>query len=263
MSSAGRGKKFPPVYQASFEYAREHDESKLYFESRKLNMDCKTAIEKAINEHYDYNRFSFDSREAVLDVAWDFGYDRMLHVLAGTIQSMNGDGRISRANKEWAQTVIIPGGIQTNREMVITQSHPVLLDTFVKAARHEHLLRQPLKAADIKAEAAQILKRLQAPSEPNSPNGTHYMAQVSPDFLARAKTKDHDRLMAMLPFSTLTLSTLDGHKGVFALVHRDEARNRPLRLRSPRAQKPSIKEQLAENSVPGGQPSKARDKGAR
>ncbi len=263
MSSAGRGKKFPPVYPSSFEYAREHDESKLYLESRQLNMDCKNAIEKAIGEHYDYDRSSLDSRRAVLEVAENFGYDRMLHVLAGTIQSMGNDGRISRATKEWARTVIIPGGIQANREMVITRSHPGLVDMFVKAARHEHLLRQPLKAADIKAEAAQILKLLQAPAEPNSPNGTHYMAQVSPDFLARAKTKDHDRLMAMLPFSTLTLSTLNGHKGVFALVHREEARNRPLRLRSPRAQKPSIKEQLAGNSVPSGQPAKARDKGAR
>lgn len=105
---------------------------------------------------------------------------------------------------------------------------------------NDYLFGRPTSDDTIKAEAAQILKRLQAPAEPNSPNGTHYMAQVSPDFIVRAKTKDHDRLMAMLPFSTLTLSTLDGYRGVFALIHRDEARNRPLHLRSPRGRKPSI-----------------------
>ena len=90
---------------------------------------------------------------------------------------------------------------------MITHSHPGLLDMFVSKARHEHLLRQPLKAADIKAEAEHILKRLQEAQEPNSPNGTHYMAQVSPDFMARASTKDTDRLMAMLPLTMWRILT--------------------------------------------------------
>ena len=84
---------------------------------------------------------------------------------------------------------------------------------FVSQARHEFLLKQPLKAADIKAEAEHILKRIQEAQEPNSPNGTHYMAQVSPDFLARAGSKDTDRLMSMLPFQSLSLPTLQPGEG--------------------------------------------------
>ena len=99
----------------------------------------------------------------------------------------------------------------------------------------------PLKREEIKAEAQRILTEFQKAQQPNSPSGTHYMAQISPDFLARAKTKDHDRLMDMLPFETLTISSLNGRKGVFALIRQDENRFRPLRLR-----KSSVRKKLQE-----------------
>ena len=121
---------------------------------------------------------------------------------------------------------------------------------FVSQARHEFLLRQPLKAADIKAEAEHILKRIQEAQEPNSPNGTHYMAQVSPDFLARAKTRDTDRLMSMLPFQSLSLSKLEGRKGTYALILKEENRFQPLVLR-----RPSVKKKLQEKSAVSAAPS--------
>ena len=139
---------------------------------------------------------------------------------------------------------------------LITRSHPGLLNLFVSEARHEYLLSLPLKREDIKAEAQRILMEFQNAPEPNSPNKTHYMAQVSPDFLARAKTKDHDRLMAMLPFQSLTLSTLNGRKGTYALIRQDENHFRPLVLR-----RPSVRKQLQEQQDAPKPPSpgKAKD----
>ena len=93
-----------------------------------------------------------------------------------------------------------------------TPIYPGLLDIFVREARHEFLLTQPLTAVDIKDEAARILGKLQAPREPNSPSGTHFMAEVSPDFMFRAKSKDTDRLASLLPFKSLSLSTLNDRK---------------------------------------------------
>lgn len=81
------------------------------------------------------------------------------------------------------------------------------------------------------------------------------MVQVSPDFLARAKTKDHDRLMDMLPFSTLSISTLEGRKGTFALIRADENRNKKLRL-----QKPSVQKKLQEQADAPKPPSRGRAK---
>lgn len=130
----------------------------------------------------------------------------ILHVLANTVRHKEWDGRISQSNKAWARTVPVfedpdAWGNDRNKEFVVDRSHPGIIDLFVDMARHEYLLSQPLTKEDIHAEAARILSAFQAEREPNSPHGTHFMAQVDPDFLARASTKDHDRLMgdAALP----------------------------------------------------------------
>ena len=57
------------------------------------------------------------------------------------------------------------------------------------------------------------------------------MAQISPEFLIRASTKDHDRLFALLPYKSLTFSTLKDRKGIFAFIRKDEPRDQPLRLK--------------------------------
>ena len=204
------------------------------------NIACREAIEKAVNEHYSHD--CLDSKAAVKDVVGKFGYDRTLYVLAVTVRRMDWDGRISNKNKEWARTVPVfedPDGWGNDRNacFVVSQCHPGLTNMFITEARHEYLLSLPLTKEDIKAEALNILCKFQDAREPNSPNGTHYMAQISPDFLARAKTKDTDRLMAMLPFQSLSFSTLEGRRGTYALITRDENRFQKLVLRKPSVRK--------------------------
>ena len=63
---------------------------------------CKEAIEKAISEHYCDNVLH---REAVAQVAEQFGHERILYVLAITIRQKDWDGRFSADNKQWAKTV--------------------------------------------------------------------------------------------------------------------------------------------------------------
>ena len=247
-----------PIYKESFEYAYEHGETEQHLASNRANIACRDAIEKAVNSHYQNN--CFDAAAAVREVVKRFGYERTFYVLANTVQTQGGDGRVSQSNKQWAQTVPIVFE-QGKRDMsyLITRTHPGILNMFVSQARHEFLLKQPLKAADIRAEAVHILKRLQEEREPNSPNGTHYMAQVSPDFLARAKTKDTDRLMSMLPFQSLSLSTLEGRKGTYALILKEENRFQSLVLR-----RPSVKKKLQEKSAVSAAPSapgKSKSKG--
>ena len=247
-----------PLYKESYEYAYEHGEQDQHIASNRANIACKEAIEKAVAGHYHDNRL--DVEDAVQDVVKRFGYERMFYVLANTIQAQGGDGRVSQSNKKWAQS--IPVAFERGKRdasYLIMHTHPGLLDMFVSHARHEFLLKQPLKAADIKAEAEHILKRFQAAQEPNSPNGTHYMAQVSPDFLARTKSKDTDRLMSMLPFRSLSPSKLEGRKGTYALILKEENRFQPLVLR-----RPSVKKMLQEKSAVPAAPSvpgKSKSKG--
>jgi hypothetical protein len=222
-----------PVYKYPGDYARENGELEQFRTSLKANLACAEEIGATISKYHD--GYHFESKAAVRDVVQKFGYERTLFVLAATVQNNLHDGRYSSANKDWAMTAPVFDSKRSFEYAV--RSHPVLVDAFLTTARHEYLLSLPLTKEDIKAEALNILCKFQDTREPNSPNGTHYMAQISPDFLARAKTKDTDRLMAMLPFQSLSFSTLEGRRGTYALITRDENRFQKLVLRKPSVRK--------------------------
>lgn len=236
-----------PVYPYPADHARENGELDVYRASFRANVSCKEAIEAAIREHYRDNRL--DAGAAVGQVAEQFGQERMLYVLAATVRHFDYDGRISRDNKRWANTIPVyenkdgMGGDRTAQFVVC--SHPGLTDLFLTGARRE----QPLTADEIKAEAARLLGKLQEPVQPNSPGGTHFMAEVSRDFMERAGTKDTAALQKLLPFSTLALTTLKDRRGVFALIGKDEDRTQPLRSR-----KPSVRSKLQQASAEQKQP---------
>ena len=218
------------VYRHSAVYAREHGELDQYRTSQRTNIACKEAIEAAISENYRDNRLD---GAAVSQVAEQFGYDRMLYVLANTVQQKEWDGRFSRANKEWVGTVEVPPNPdpfdgERNQEFVV-DSHPGLTDLFLTLAKREYLLTQPLTPEDIQAEAGRLLRELQAQDAPNSPNGTHYMAKFSEDFMRRANSKDMDQIMAALPFRSMAFSGLNDRKGHFDLIPKDEDRSKELR----------------------------------
>lgn len=97
-----------------------------------------------------------------------------------------------------------------------------------------------LHESRIRREAGRILSELQALKEPNSPDKTHFMVELSPHFTAIATSKDTDRLLSMLPFKKLTFSNLKERHGIYAFLPTDE--NRDKSLRKPRQ---SIRAQLA------------------
>lgn len=228
-----------PVYKYPATYAREHNELEIYRASHKANIACRDAIDNAIRDNYRNNCLGSDTAKQVVA---EFGFDRTLYVLANTVREKDWDGRIDRKNKDWARTIPIFDdengfGDNRNREFIVDRAHPGLVDLFINQARREYLLTQPLTKEDIQAEAARLLRRLQSEREPNSPGGTHFMAQLSPDFLIRASTKDQDRLFAILPFKSLTFSTLNDRKGLFAFIQKDENRDQLLRQCKPSARK--------------------------
>ena len=233
-----------PVYPYPADHARENGELDAYRASFRANVSCKDAIEAAIRDNYHDNRLD---AAAVGQVAEQFGQERMLYVLAATVRHFDYDGRISRDNKRWANTIPVyenkdgMGGDRTAQFVVC--SHPGLTDLFLTGARRE----QPLTADEIKAEAARLLRKLQEPVQPNSPNGTHFMAEVSRDFMDRAGAKDTAALQKLLPFRSLALSNLKDRKGVYALIGKDEDRSQSLR-------RPSVRSKLQQASAEQKQP---------
>lgn len=237
------GKYKTPVYEYSLQEATRRGELGQFYTSWDLNVACAKAISSALSKHYNHFSQCLDAAAAAREVVGSFGFDRTMRVLANTVRFLDDDRSLSHASREWACTSPALPEKSVDRQTLVN-SNPNLIDRFVDQVRHDYLLTQPLKAADIQAEAARILKGFQAALEPNSPSGTHFMVQLSPTFLARANTKDHDRLINMLPFASLSLSPLNNRKGIFALILAGEDRNQPLR-----SCKPSIKTQLTETKT--------------
>lgn len=84
------------IYPHSAAYAKEHGELEQYRASNRANLQCKEAIESAVREHFDG---MYLSRDAAKDVIETYGIDRVMFVLANTVQLQDWDGRYSPRNK--------------------------------------------------------------------------------------------------------------------------------------------------------------------
>ena len=77
---------------------------------------------------------------AVEQVVAEYGLERTKYVLAATIQTRDGDGRISRANREWADSIrtikdMDRRGFDRSCYYADLQAHTCLLDGFVNQVR--------------------------------------------------------------------------------------------------------------------------------
>ena len=93
----------------------------------------------------------------------------------------------------------------------------------------------------IDREARRIVADMKKLHEPNSPDKSHFMVELSPTFTRLASTKDTERLFSMLPYKTLAFSAVKNQHGTYALIGKDE--NRDKEVRKPR---PSVRAQLAQ-----------------
>ena len=118
------------------------------------NVECKLAIEQGIARHYDGSRL--DSA-AAREVVEKFGAERVLYVLAGTLQQNEWDGRFSQDNKAWAKTAKADPLFAHRRDFSV-QSHPGLVDLFLTQVRRKTekppraSVRERLKQEQEKAE---------------------------------------------------------------------------------------------------------------
>ena len=129
-----------PVYKQSAEYAIEHDELPVYRESFRVNMACRDALESAIHE--SYHDYCLDTGKAAAQVAAQFGMERVAYVLANTVRAFDHDGRISRDNKAWAQTIPVCAdadewGQERSRYFLVSQVNPGLVNLLVSRVREE------------------------------------------------------------------------------------------------------------------------------
>ena len=138
---------YPAVYRHTFSYADDHGELDEYRASRKLDKECSQAVVDAIRQNYDGKHLN---KEAVKPIVEEYGSERLVFVLANTLQQLPWDGRFSRDNKAWAAEFRIPEDMvhgRDRRSELIVRSHPTVLDGFINVFRREVLARE--KEADI------------------------------------------------------------------------------------------------------------------
>lgn len=119
---------YPPVYKGTLAQAMEERDVDAYLDSRKLNIDCKKAIEEAIALKFDGLHLEEDAATQVLE---QFGEERMTFVMANTLRELSYDGRFSRQNKDWAEHIEIPENINQGKNLnqdYVIESHPAVLD---------------------------------------------------------------------------------------------------------------------------------------
>ena len=117
-----------PIYREAAMYAFEAGELSAYRTSMQANMDCKEAIEQAINDYYGNNRLAAES--AVKSILEKFSPERVAYVLANTIQQKDHDGRISRDCKEWAKGMDASPDHAT--QLIIDSVNPGLVSLFTE-----------------------------------------------------------------------------------------------------------------------------------
>ena len=128
---------YPPVYKGTLEQAMGERDVDAYLDSRKLNLDCKKAIEETIRENFDGLHLKQDAAKEAVE---RFGEERMNFVMANTIRELSHDGRFSRQNKDWAEHIEVPENISRGRNLnldYVIESHPAVLDGFIDMARAE------------------------------------------------------------------------------------------------------------------------------
>lgn len=145
-----------PIYEYTFAEARKNGERdvSLYRASHKANIDCARAIDKAVSDNFDGMRLNRNAADGVIA---DYGIDRVMVILAHTLNEKNYDGRFSRTNKEWAKTIRLPNCITMDNagDHYYLNAHPAVLDGFVDIVRERCA---ELKKPSIKAQLADAAK---------------------------------------------------------------------------------------------------------
>lgn len=149
-----------PVYRQTGMYAREHGELEQFRQSNVANIACRAAIEKAIAENFDGMRLRADAAEPVLS---EFGAERVLFVLANTVQHKDWDGRFSRENKAWAAAFSIEPDVimgMDRRLQFVVNSHPAVLDGFI------HMVREAAQNQQRSSVRDQLAHKPALPKQP-------------------------------------------------------------------------------------------------
>lgn len=121
------------LYRGSLADAQQFDQVSLWRASYQANVACKAAIEASIRKGFNG---MYLKESCVQDVLEEYGFKRVVWVLANTVREKLWDGRFSQSNKEWARCQMIPPDPEHNCDFIVG-SHPAVLGGFLNEVRAE------------------------------------------------------------------------------------------------------------------------------
>ena len=120
-----------PLYPYGAKEARERGELDKWRESFRENCACAGGIDILILENFDGMHLKDGTVEKIVEL---YGYKRVEHVLANTVQERRGDGRFCPSNREWANSHYIPPD-EMHNYCFAARSHSAILDGFISNYR--------------------------------------------------------------------------------------------------------------------------------
>ena len=142
----GKNVKDIPFYPYSGAYAQETGETAQFRESRLADDECRRFIDIAID-------IRMDASKAAKDALDQFGPERVVRILANTIQQKGFEAHFSESNRDWARSVPMFLPLQ-KRWAISLRSHPARLEGFIEQVRSE------LERTPFRMESAETLKTL-------------------------------------------------------------------------------------------------------
>ena len=120
-----------PVYPYNAKTAQERGEIEKWRESFRENCACAGGIDVLIRENFDGMHLKDGTVEKIVEL---YGYKRVEHVLANTVQERRGDGRFRPDNRAWAESHYIPED-EMHNYCFAARSHSAILDGFISNYR--------------------------------------------------------------------------------------------------------------------------------
>ena len=134
------------LYLKTARYAREHGESEQYHRSHELNNACREKMDKAISENFDGMHLKEGFERELVE---RYGHERVEYILATTVKENAWDGRYSRENREWADSIPVSES-ESERIACCLHSHPALIDGLIRRIRrNEHEKQQKKEEEDL------------------------------------------------------------------------------------------------------------------
>ncbi len=138
-----------PLYLKTARYAREHGESEQYHRSHELNAACREEMDKAISENFDGMHLKEGFERELME---RYGRERVEYLLATTVKENAWDGRYSRENREWADSIPVSES-ESERIACCLHSHPAVIDGLIRRIRLNEHEKKPKKEEEDLAES--------------------------------------------------------------------------------------------------------------